>query len=76
MFIRFEVAGTNVSIAGTKDGGSAKWGEVPPPPGGGGVGSLPQKILEFLRPQGAFWAISGQFGFLFYLAPLNKAFAA
>ena len=23
------------------------------------------RILEFLRPQGAFWAISDQFGFLF-----------
>ena len=57
--LRFEVAGTNVSIARTKDGGrarSAKWeGGCP----------LPQKMLEFLRPQGAFWAISGQFGFLF-----------
>ena len=28
-------------------------------------------ILEFLRPQGAFWAISGHF-----LTHLSKAFAA
>ena len=70
--LRFEVAGTNVSIAGTKDGGratifarSAKWegGRSLPL---GGLRGLPLKMLEFLRPQGAFWAISGQLGFLFY----------
>ena len=58
--LRFELAGTNVSIAGTKVGVG---GEKPLPLGG--RGGLPQKMLEFLRPQGAFWAISGQFGFLF-----------
>ena len=43
---------------------SAKWeGGCPLPLGG--LGALPPKMLEFLRPQGAFWAISGQFGFLF-----------
>ena len=77
--LRFEVPGTNVLIAGTKDGvtaaifaWSAKWeGSAPPP---GGSGGPPQKMLEFLRRQGVFWAISGQFGFL--LVSLNKAFAA
>ena len=33
-------------------------------------------ILEFLRPQGAFWAISGQFGLVSVLTPLSKVFAA
>ena len=37
-------------------------GGAPPP---GGSGGPPQKMLEFLRRQGVFWAISGQFGFLF-----------
>ena len=68
--LRFEVPGTNVLIAGTKDGVtaaifacSAKWEGGAPPPGGSG--GPPQKMLEFLRRQGVFWAISGQFGFLF-----------
>ena len=68
--LRFEVPGTNVLIAGTKDGVtaaifacSAKWEGGAPPPGGSG--GPPQKMLEFLRHQGVFWAISGQFGFLF-----------
>ena len=57
--LRFEVPGTNVLIAGTKDGGtaaifacSAKWEGGAPPPGGSG--GPPQKMLEFLRRQGVF----------------------